>query len=214
MGAGEFMIIDIDIQISDENGKRVHRFAKRFDEGTNSSNNGSKSAVSNNKFEDFLAEYLSASGRAIRDKLICKLNSLNNQNYEYNRVVKTTPSTENLITVPDGELEYKISIGNRNVLIGKIPLPRIARIANLSENLSKLEKEKTIELEEVNKDKQQNSANLTITNRSLNEINEINEIKEIETSLTNLMSQALQKYESSFYVAGTENESNKIENLG
>lgn len=205
------MIIDIDIQVSDENGKRIHRFAKRFDENTNTSEDFSKSTASKGKFEEFLAEYLSASGRTIRDKLINDLypynsNLNNNKNFkkfDFNSDKAVSDSS-------DGELEYKISIGNRSVLIGKIPLQRFNRLAKLSENLNKREQDNTIQLDEIENQK--------IASHDVSSWNYITpgfkEIKEIESSLSNLMTQALQKYESSFYLSNEENEQNRLENLG
>ena len=63
------MIVDVDIHISNDEGVPIQNFTKRFDgrfEGERISN----TYVSGKKFEEFLAEYLSNSGRMYRENLL------------------------------------------------------------------------------------------------------------------------------------------------
>lgn len=122
--SGERMVIDIDIKIADSNGKILHRFENQFDD-KDASLTGRKYNNARSNFEDFLAEYLSCSGFALREKLI-------NDHFTIplgkNDTPDTTESTkisadDNMISqLENSELEYRIKLSKNKVLTGKIPL--------------------------------------------------------------------------------------------
>ncbi|BCJ94066.1 hypothetical protein acsn021_16350 [Anaerocolumna cellulosilytica] len=119
------MIIDIDIKIADNNGKVIHRFAKQFDERVGGEQNYNVRNGIKKEFQDFLNEYLSASGRTIRERLISTQIMYLPGKLPYETFVRE----EGL----ENGLEYKISIGNRSVFMGNIPIERVKRIERIQE---------------------------------------------------------------------------------
>jgi hypothetical protein len=135
------MIIDIDIKIADNDGKVIHRFAKQFDERVGSEQNYNVRNGIKKEFQDFLNEYLSASGRTIRERLISNTQAL----YSTMKLPYETFIQEEEESQGNG-LEYKISIGNRSVFMGKIPIERVRRIERVQEaiHLEEQRKEESV----------------------------------------------------------------------
>lgn len=110
------MILDIDIRVSNDNGVEIHQFAKRFDSRFEGKRINGTSASKD--FEEFLAEFLSSSGRVIRNQLI------------------TDPATSfdvpNDINRSSNNLEYTLKLGDSQSISGNIPLDKLFRLSELS----------------------------------------------------------------------------------
>jgi hypothetical protein len=102
------MIIDIDIKISDSDGRILHHEEKQFNKLDDSHKNLNFNIDLGKSFECFLSEYMSYSGRLIRDRLI-------SEDMPYT----TADSIEN-------EVEYRIRIGSNHLFTGKFPVNKIA----------------------------------------------------------------------------------------
>lgn len=106
------MIIDIDIKIADSDGKLLHRLEKRIDKFDFSNENLNFNLDMGKSFENFLSEYMSYSGRVIRERLIQNLRtSLTDNQFK----------TKLMNQEAEREVEYRISVGASNVFIGKFP---------------------------------------------------------------------------------------------
>lgn len=125
------MIIDIDIKIADGEGKTIHRYEKHFDERIDS-----KDVIDDigKSFEDFLSEYMSFHGRMIREKLInetkCHSHPLamvtkHEKDVIYDedlqKINDNNTGEDDSDTYRDSEMEYRIRIGNKRLLTGRIP---------------------------------------------------------------------------------------------
>lgn len=113
------MILDIDIRISNDNGIQVQQFTKHFDsrfEGI--SGVGATNNTISKGFEEFLAEFLSSSGRVIRNNLITE-----------DTAVSYTPNTS---TYSYGDVEYTLKLGDSQSVCGHIPLNKLFRLSELS----------------------------------------------------------------------------------
>lgn len=115
------MIFNIEINISDGNGKLLHRFQESL--SSSHSNDNFDIETAGKGFEDFLNEYMSFSGRFVREKLLSAETSYN-RNGQWNDSDEETDA----LTVDydhvyeNSQLEYQINIGNRKLATGKIPL--------------------------------------------------------------------------------------------
>ncbi|GEM_PF-3084033 len=192
------MVIDIDIKIADNEGKQVHHFIKRFDEKLKDSEQFYAESRINMDFEKFLAGYLSASGRTIREKLIYPDTPISGRNHRERTAGESLSAVEG---TADGyavsELEYKIRIGNNKVIAGKIPFHKLDRLNKATDALYTPD---------------DNSYNASVNNK-LSDWPEYPDLygnkgsdsgskvipAELEKNLKNLMIQAVEKYESSFY---------------
>lgn len=63
------MVINIDIKIADDDGNLLQRFEKRFDGNITISDKNGLDNKLGESFEDFLSEYMSFSGRTLRENL-------------------------------------------------------------------------------------------------------------------------------------------------
>lgn len=105
------MVIDIDIRISDNKGKLLHRLEKHFDRLADTDDKFSLNVDLCKSFEQFLSEYMTNSGRIIRNKLIMR---------------KMNPSETNIDR--ETEIEYNIKIGNNHVFYGTFPFDKLVQV--------------------------------------------------------------------------------------
>lgn len=116
------MLVDININIMDNDGNMVHHFEKRFSDEDSVCLESSNNNRIGESFESFLSEYMSFSGIMVRDKLIS--NSIDPKQFNSFSASDEVMSSGRgaLRTLKNSEITYKISIGHRNVYVGKIPL--------------------------------------------------------------------------------------------
>lgn len=132
------MIIDIDIKIADGDGNLLHRLEKHIDKFDYTNEKINFNLDMGKNFEYFLSEYMSYSGRVIREKLIhtgenpLLLNMVgpNDMEQEMNR------SKESRNQMSEHEVEYRISIGKSHVFTGKFPFEHPAPIRTLEDDLN------------------------------------------------------------------------------
>lgn len=191
------MIIDIDIKIANSSGKLVHSFSKRFNEKLDLSDNIEKDNGMSKDFEDFLAEYLTASGRVVRKKLITEMpGSLQNNTGVRSEAGRYWEETEDGIT--DSEMEYRIRIGKNKVIAGRIPFQRLNRLNSVTDALDKAEDEY---LGVAERSSVINRPDYTgFDGGGMNPDAGRKDITaDLERNIQNLMIQAVEKYESNFY---------------
>ncbi|KAB1440581.1 hypothetical protein [Candidatus Galacturonibacter soehngenii] len=112
------MILDIDIRVSSENGVQIHQFTKHFDSRFEGRKIESGNVI-DKSFEDFLAEFLSGSGKVIRNQLISKeskeiTNHFNQQSTDLHNI------------------EYTLKLGDSQFVSGKIPLDKLIHLSEMS----------------------------------------------------------------------------------
>ncbi len=202
------MIIDIDIKIANSSGKLVHSFSKRFNEKLDLSDNIEKDNGMSKDFEDFLAEYLTASGRVVRKKLITEMpGSLQNNTGVRSGDGRYWEETEDGIT--DSEMEYRIRIGKNKVIAGRIPFQRLNRLNSVTDALDKAEDEY---LGAAERSSVINRSDYTgFDGGGMNPDAGRKDITaDLERNIQNLMIQAVEKYESNFYHMEKEREDYSI----
>lgn len=207
------MIIDIDIKIADDSGKVIHRFAKQFDERMGSEQNYNVRNGIKKEFQDFLNEYLSASGHTIRERLISSTRDFSSPGFiPYEKV-----GNKEYDALRNG-LEYNISIGNRSVFVGKIPIDRVRRIErvqevinseeqrqrdataeNAQQSLTSLKGGASVPIREISSEKRTVFESKHKTTDSKEQ-----QIKSLQTAVT--------KYEASFCVEETKSSNFEVEN--
>ncbi len=193
------MVIDIDIKIANSNGKLIHRFSKQFDEKLEVSEKIEKDTGLSKDFEDFLTEYLSASGRSVREKLISYTDMPADlqSNMYLTEAGDSDPDGEGADRIPDSEMEYKIRIGNNKVIAGKIPFHRLSRLNAVADVLDKADREYE---EASGKNGALNRTDHTgLYANHLSDPRSKEIVVDLERNLKNLMIQAVEKYESNFY---------------
>lgn len=116
------MLVDINIKITDNDGNMVHHFEKRFSDEDNVCLENANKIHLGECFESFLSEYMSFSGIMVRDRLISdSINSKTLIPFSASDEVISS-DREDLCNLKNREITYKISIGQKNVFVGKIPL--------------------------------------------------------------------------------------------
>lgn len=198
------MIIDIDIKIANSDGKMIHRFSKRFDEKLEISDKINKGSGISKDFEDFLSEYLTSSGRSYREKLITYPDTSAFDQNSRDQTEGEGPVMEKDTTggITDSEMEYKIFLGNNKVLTGKIPFERLNRLNRVADVINKADNE-NIEVPDTKGYLDQSDYTSTYPKNNLDyRSKEI--VVDFERNLKNMMIQAVEKYESSFYHTGEE----------
>jgi hypothetical protein len=201
------MILDIDIRVSNDNGVQVHQFTKHFDSkfegksGIDASNN----SISRD-FEDFLAEFLSGSGRVIRSQLITE---------------QTAAFSDPKVSDPScGNIEYTLKLGDSQSVTGKIPLDKLFRLSELSKLTKQTESENNdlIEISSSNPNQAVKSEEKPIESASTiesseelilkrNQFKQPISISEIDELFRQFITTAVTRYEDSFYVTDFETSS-------
>jgi hypothetical protein len=193
------MILDIDIRISNDNGVQIQQFSKHFDSrfegisGLGTTNNSISKG-----FDEFLAEFLSSSGRIIRNNLIAKPTVFSDA-INYNQY--------------PGDVEYTLKLGESGSVSGHIPLNKLFRLSELSKfteqsyssNVSEVEPQ----LSEPTQ-KQISSIEYSITPASLNGDDSLVykrsnfktpvSLSEVDEIFRQFITTAVTRYEDSFYV--------------
>lgn len=174
------MVINIDISIADSDGTVLHHFENRFNEKDACFEKQDQGYTDEIDFQNFLAEYLSCSGFAVREKLIySKNNYVSEQNKsELSTYVNFPGEKEAFYRFEDSELEYKIRIGDKKVLVGKIPLKLPLIISD-----------------DVPEPKDKDTHTPLLTNNSPNAIDSL---------INYTMMKAIEKYEANLYPAWIE----------
>ncbi|WMJ88965.1 hypothetical protein [Anaerocolumna sp. MB42-C2] len=203
------MLIDIDIKIADNEGKLIKQFSKRFDEKLNIPEKVEKRKGTNKEFEEFLAEYLTASGRTVREKLIYSPYIPDGPQNMYTMVTgkDVIAQEEPEDNLPYNEMEYKIRIGKNQVITGTIPFERISRVSKLADVLETIDSDRvdyTGKGEEFINTKYEKNLKSNIS-YSINQKDIGEELKrkaaDIERNLKNIMLQAVEKYEANFSIS-------------
>lgn len=198
------MVIDIDIKIADGNGKLLHRFERSFDESTVSTNQGETISDLGKCFEDFLSEYMSISGRMIREKLIGEYTNtvFDQYSFEDSGNDEIQIDCDDLKNLSDTEMEYKIRLGSKKILIGKIPLHynKSTKIETDKQNDNIVLMDR--KLDDGYKSSVNNIKYKRNSNRPLNELDRNfnptlikREKSDLDTILNYAMSKAIEKYE-------------------
>lgn len=176
------MIVDVNIQISNDEGIPVQNFSKRFDgrfEGTRIYPGDCNSIKS---FEEFLAEYLSASGRTYRENLLSDKSFESAYNYRSESIHDDVYSAYDATSTSES-LEYYIKLGNGQSITGTIPIKRLAYLSEMGDNAEK---------DAMNHNTK--SIKETVMLEGINE-NSKKAVKLVSVLLEN----AIEKYEANFY---------------
>jgi hypothetical protein len=190
------MIIDIDIKIANSSGKLVHSFSKRFNERLDLSDNIEKDNGMSKDFEDFLAEYLTASGRVVRKKLITEVSGGIQNSGLRSEAGRYWEETDDGIT--DSEMEYRIRIGKNKVIAGRIPFQRLNRLNSVTNALDKAEDEYLGVSESSSIINRTDYTGFDGSGLSP-DTGRKDVTADLERNIQNLMIQAVEKYESNFY---------------
>lgn len=194
------MILDIDIRVSNDNGVQIQQFTKHFDSrfegisGIGSTNNSITKG-----FEEFLAEFLSSSGRVVRNNLLT----------EPTAVLYTPNSSDHYC----GNVEYTLKLGESQSVTGHIPLDKLFRLSELSKITNQSENSSSsnngIHFSNMSQttnipDTNIESAALSNTNEPLvlmrNNFKEPFTLTQVDDMFCQFITTAVSRYEDSFYV--------------
>ena len=228
------MIIDIDIKIADGDGNLLHRLEKRIDKFDYISESPDLNSGIDKSFEDFLSEYLSHSGRVIRERLIydIKIPPEGNIGTKFPMEQENSPSNESRNQINERDVEYRISIGSKNVFMGKFPFRFLSDVKNPEDDLiagNRDNHENNLDsydkdahkgnLVSHNKDTHEDSPvsydtdnyvsnlNSYAANNSESNLSSYNkDVFEEERDILNTMTKAIEKYEENFYLIHTKEE--------
>lgn len=120
--------IEFDIKITDHNGIVLQSTKNYYDEDISSGLLQDKDTVPGIDFTDFLAEYLSSSGFILRERLMKGYSSGRPKRRVRGKPIKKVVKAIELDdeAMPDllkaSELEYKIRIGDNQIIVGRISL--------------------------------------------------------------------------------------------
>ena len=128
------MLIDIDIKIADNSGNLVHHFEKRFDDADTACLEQLKNDYGGESFDNFLSEYMSFSGHAVKEKLISGHAADINTNGSLSSVTTDPLEKEAVTAAVDGNIEYQISIGNKPVFARTISYSQIPAFTDTSDS--------------------------------------------------------------------------------
>ena len=226
------MIIDIDIKIADGDGNLLHRLEKRIDKFDYISESPDLNSGIDKSFEDFLSEYLSHSGRVIRERLIydIKIPPEGNIGTKFPMEQENSPSNESRNQINERDVEYRISIGSKNVFMGKFPFRFLSDVKNPEDDLiagnTDIHEDNLIShnkdahednLISHNKDKDNpvsydtdnyvSNLNSYAANNFESNLNSYDRDDfEEEWDILSTMAKAIEKYEENFYLIHTEEE--------
>ena len=201
------MILDINIKIADNDGNLLHHLEKRIDKLDYTSENLDINTDADKSFEDFLSEYLSNSGRVIRERLIYNLRTpladkLITQSSE-------TQKVDNLIEenqLKEQDVEYRISIGSKNVFIGKFPFRYLSDVKNPEGDLisCNTDNHKDNLTPYDTDDYKSNLVPYDTDNHKSNLVSYDRDDFQEEWDIFSTMTRAIEKYEENFYLINTE----------
>lgn len=116
------MLIDIDIKIADNGGNLVHHFVKRFDDGDIADYKELNNHYLGESFKDFLSEYMSFSGHAVRERLISDKEAPTRLMSNYLTDESSPYQREVLFNIENSVINCNIRIGNKKVYEETIPI--------------------------------------------------------------------------------------------
>lgn len=173
------MILDIDIRVSSESGIQIHQFSKHFDSRFEGRKIENGNHLIEKSFEDFLAEFLTGSGKVIRNQLIStKSNVITNQ------FIQQATDLPNI--------EYTLKLGDSQFVSGKIPLNKLIHLNEIS-HLSDTSKEISLV---------SSSDSLTLQRSVFKPA--IN-LDDVDQMFQQIISTAVEKYENNFFIPEDEN---------
>lgn len=196
------MILDIDIRVSSESGVQIHQFTKHFDSRFEGRKIDSDYHVIEKNFEDFLAEFLSGSGKVIRNQLI-----INESKEIANQFNQQSTSLHNI--------EYTLKLGDSQFVSGKIPLDKLIHlneISRLSDTPKKTlnSQESSLDIFDTHSTSNTNDVtSLTTSNDSLALKRTIFKpainLEEVDQMFQQIITTAVEKYENNFFIHEQEN---------
>jgi hypothetical protein len=190
------MVIDIDIKIENDSGKVLHRFSKCFQDKADDFETPCKTFTLGMIFEDFLAEYLSVSGHAFRNKLIYKPNDYLEEERTDTALKETKVKGREDYGFSDHELEYKICIGNKKIYSGKIPITRLGHMDKTDQDKGSKEESTRVKFRERQRVKKDDVLYRNIFKNLKNE--RFQTARVMNQKLKNMLLQAIERYEVNF----------------
>lgn len=211
------MLLDIDIRISNDEGVQVQRFTKHFDSKFDGSNITDENNSIGKSFHEFLSEYLSGSGRLIRDNLL-------DSNPQNQAAPVRSVNGYSMLNGPDynpenyaAEVEYTLKLGDSQLITGHIPINKLfklSRITSITDNISNTQQtQHTQQTRQAAIDTKDNKAVESTENLVLKRNNFKQQIKpsytlmEVDEMFRCFITNAVERYEDSFFVADYEQSS-------
>lgn len=201
------MLLDIDIRISNDEGVQVQRFTKHFDSKFDGSNITDENNSIGKSFHEFLSEYLSGSGRLIRDNLLdsnpldqaAPVRSVNG----YSMLNGPAYNPEDYAA----EVEYTLKLGDSQLITGHIPINKLfklSRITSITDNNSNTQTAIDIKNNKV----AEGSDDLVLKrNNFKQQIKPSYTLMEVDEMFKCFIANAVERYEDSFFVADYEQSS-------
>lgn len=201
------MLLDIDIRISNDEGVQVQRFTKHFDSKFDGSNITDENNSIGKSFHEFLSEYLSGSGRLIRDNLLdsnpldqaAPVRSVNG----YSMLNGPAYNPEDYAA----EVEYTLKLGDSQLITGHIPINKLfklSRITSITDNNSNTQTAIDIKNNKV----AEGPDDLVLKrNNFKQQIKPAYTLMEVDEMFKCFIANAVERYEDSFFVADYEQSS-------
>lgn len=201
------MLLDIDIRISNDEGVQVQRFTKHFDSKFDGSNITDENNSIGKSFHEFLSEYLSGSGRLIRDNLLdsnpldqaAPVRSVNG----YSMLNGPVYNPENYAA----EVEYTLKLGDSQLITGHIPINKLfklSRITSITDNISNTH----TAIDTKNNKVVEGPDDLVLKrNNFKQQIKPAYTLMEVDEMFKCFIANAVERYEDSFFVADYEQSS-------
>lgn len=201
------MLLDIDIRISNDEGVQVQRFTKHFDSKFDGSNITDENNSIGKSFHEFLSEYLSGSGRLIRDNLL-----------DSNPLDQAAPVRSvngySMLNGPDynpenyaAEVEYTLKLGDSQLITGHIPINKLfklSRITSITDNISNTQ----TAIDTKNNKVAEGPDDLVLKrNNFKQQIKPAYTLMEVDEMFKCFIANAVERYEDSFFVADYEQSS-------
>lgn len=201
------MLLDIDIRISNDEGVQVQRFTKHFDSKFDGSNITDENNSIGKSFHEFLSEYLSGSGRLIRDNLLdsnpldqaAPVRSVNGYSMLNGPAYNPEDSA--------AEVEYTLKLGDSQLITGHIPINKLfklSRITSITDNNSNTQTAIDIKNNKV----AEGPDDLVLKrNNFKQQIKPSYTLMEVDEMFKCFIANAVERYEDSFFVADYEQSS-------
>lgn len=201
------MLLDIDIRISNDEGVQVQRFTKHFDSKFDGSNITDENNSIGKSFHEFLSEYLSGSGRLIRDNLL-------DSNPQSQAVPVRSVNGYSMLNGPAynpadyaAEVEYTLKLGDSQLITGHIPINKLfklSRITSITDNISNTQT--AIDTKD-NKVAEGPDDLVLKRNNFKQQIKPAYTLMEVDEMFKCFIANAVERYEDSFFVADYEQSS-------
>lgn len=201
------MLLDIDIRISNDEGVQVQRFTKHFDSKFDGSNITDENNSIGKSFHEFLSEYLSGSGRLIRDNLLdsnpldqaAPVRSVNG----YSMLNGPAYNPEDYAA----EVEYTLKLGDSQLITGHIPINKLfklSRITSITDNISNTQ----TAIDTKDNKAVKGPDDLVLKRNNFKQpIKPAYTLMEVDEMFKCFIANAVERYEDSFFVADYEQSS-------